>query len=75
MDDVALIHQDKEELKRMLNTTFVSELTNRYHIKFGKENSQLMIINGKTPSTEITIGEQVLEKKQQYVQIPRYDHK
>ena len=33
-----------------------------------------MTINGKTPSTEITIGDQVLEKKQ-YVQIPRYDHK
>ena len=64
MDDVALIHQDKEELKKMLNTT--SELANRYHIKFEKEISQSMTINGKTPNTEITIGDQVLEKTNTY---------
>ena len=51
-----IFHQDKEELKKMLNTT--SELANRYHIKL----SQSMTINGKTPNTEITIGDQVLEK-------------
>ena len=58
--------------QEMLNAT--SELANRYHIKFGKAKSQSMTINGKTPNTEITIGEQVLEKNQ-HIQIPRYDHK
>ena len=55
MDDVALIHHDKEELRRMLNTCTTNELANIYHIKFGKEKSQSMTINGKTPNTEITI--------------------
>ena len=47
MDDVDLIHQDKEELKKMLNTT--SELANRYHSKFGKEKKQSMTINAPPP--------------------------
>ena len=64
MDDVALIHHDKEELQRMLYTT--NDLANRYHIKFGKEKSQSMILNKKPQNTEITIGDQPLENTNTY---------
>ena len=67
MDDVALIHQDKEELKRMLNSKWIPHQVWKGKKPFNDHQ-------WKNPNTEITIGEQVLEKKQ-YVQIPRYDHK
>ena len=40
MDDVALIHHDKKELKAMLDTT--EEISRRYHIQFGREKSQIL---------------------------------
>ena len=70
MDDVALIHHDKEEFRRMLNTT--SELENRYHIKFVKEKSQSMTINGQKTNTEITMR---TNTKNKYIQLSIYHHK
>ena len=37
MDDVVLIHHNKEEIQRMLNIT--DDIAKRYNIKFGKEES------------------------------------
>ena len=48
MDDVVLIHHDKEEIQKMLNIT--NEIAKRYHIKFGKEKSQILTI-GNTEET------------------------
>ena len=42
MDDVALAHQDKKEVQKMLNTT--DEMAKRFHIKLGKEKSQILTI-------------------------------
>ena len=64
MDDVALIHQDLEELKAMVETT--NEIAKRYHIKFGKEKSQILTINGETPSGAITIGDTILDSTTTY---------
>ena len=64
MDDVALIHQDLEELKAMVETT--NEIAKRYHIKFGKEKNQILTINGKTPSEAITIGDTILDSTTTY---------
>ena len=53
MDDVALIHKNKNELQKMLNIT--DEIAKRYHIKFGQEKSQTITI-GKTPETPFKLG-------------------
>ena len=42
MDDVVLIHHDKEEIQKMLNIT--DDIAMRYHIKFGKEKSQILTV-------------------------------
>ena len=64
MDDVALIHQDPEELKSMLTTT--EEIANRYHIKFGKDKSQIMTINGELPDMHFQIGDTKLDTSSAY---------
>ena len=38
MDDVTLIHKNKDELQEMLNIT--DEISKRHHLEFGQENSQ-----------------------------------
>ncbi len=55
MDDVALIHHDKKELKAMLETT--EEIAKRYHIKFGKEKSQILTLNSKYPIDHMEMGD------------------
>ena len=64
MDDVALNHQDQEELKAMVETT--NEIAKRYHITFGKEKSQILTINGESPSGAITIGDTILDSTTTY---------
>ena len=50
MDDVVLIHHDKEELQKMLNTT--NGIARRFHIKFGREKSRLLTIGNDEPPPE-----------------------
>ena len=64
MDDVALIHHDKKELKKMLETT--NEIANRYHIKFGKEKSQILTIGPKKGNTKFNLGEMDLSDTKTY---------
>ena len=63
MDDVALIHKNKNELQKMLNIT--DEIAKRYHIKFGQEKSQTITI-GKTPETPFKLGQIDLENVTTY---------
>jgi len=62
MDDVALIHNDTEELQHMLNIT--NETAKRYHIKFGTEKSQTLTL-GKT-KPQLKLGEDILETTNKY---------
>ena len=62
MDDVALIHTDNKQVQDMLDIT--QEIANRYHIKFGKEKSQILSI-GKEP-TNFSLGADNLDKTDKY---------
>ena len=64
MDDVVLIHHDKEELQKMLNTT--NDIARRFHIKFGREKSQLLTIGNAEPPPEMKLGNDVLDKTDTY---------
>ncbi len=63
MDDVALIHNDKQELQKMMNTT--NEIAKRYHIEFGAPKCKVIRI-GKSKPTEIKLGEATLEETVEY---------
>ena len=66
MDDVALIHHDKDELQKMLDIT--DDIAKRYHIKFGKEKSQILTIgkNESTPQGGAEIGDLTLDNTATY---------
>ena len=65
MDDVALIHNDPDELQKMLDIT--NEIANRYRIVFGEEKSKVMIIGGyKEQEPELKLGEMTLKKTETY---------
>ena len=57
MDDVVLIHHDKEELQKMLNTT--NDIARRFHIK-------LLTIGNAEPPPEMKLGNDVLDKTDTY---------
>ena len=61
MDDVALIHKNKDELQKMLNIT--EEISKRYHLKFDK--SQTITI-GKQPDTPFKLGQINLDNTTTY---------
>ena len=63
MDDVALIHKNKDELQKMLNIT--EEISKRYHLKFGQEKSQTITI-GKQPDTPFKLGQMNLDNTTTY---------
>ena len=64
MDDVALAHQDKKEVKKMLNTT--DEMAKRFHIKFGKEKSQILTIKNSDVTPCLKIGDQTMDQTDTY---------
>ena len=64
MDDIALIHKDLEELNAMVETT--NEIAKRYHIQFRKGKSQILTINGKSPSEAINTGDTILDSTTTY---------
>ena len=64
MDDVTLINENARALQDMLDTT--NEIAKRFHLKFGKENSQTITI-GKSPITEkFRLGDMDLEPTDSY---------
>ena len=62
MDDVALIHNDTEEIQHMLNIT--NETAKRYHIKFGTEKSQTLTLGNMKP--QLLLGKDKLENTTKY---------
>ena len=64
MDDVALIHHDKEEIQKMLNTT--DDIAKRYHIKFGKNKSQVLTIGNSEIIPNLTLGDMQLDHTETY---------
>ena len=54
MDDVLLIAQDPEEMKRMLKTT--DHIANIYHIELGKAKSNIMKIGKKGEREGMNLG-------------------
>ena len=64
MDDVALAHQDKKEVQKMLNTT--DEMAKRFHIKFGKEKSQILTIQNNDVTPCLKIGDQTMDQTDTY---------
>ena len=63
MDDVALIHHNKDELQEMLNVT--EDISKRYHIKFGKEKSQVLTI-GQKAGKAFNLGSMELDDTNTY---------
>ena len=64
MDDVVLIHHDKEEIQKMLNIT--DEIAKRYHIKFGKEKSQILTIGNTEETPNFKLGDETIDPTTTY---------
>ena len=64
MDDVALFHHDREELQRMLDIT--DDIATRYHIKFGKEKSQVLTIGKTQTEPQFKLGQSLLDNTETY---------
>ena len=62
MDDVALIHNNRDE--RMLDST--EEVAQKYHLKFGKEKSQVLRINPKNSDNKARLGDMELDNTDKY---------
>ena len=63
IDDVCLIHSDRDELQQMLDTT--NHVAKKYHIEFGAAKCKVVKI-GKGPSSKITLNGQILEEVEAY---------
>ena len=74
VDDVVLMSSSKEELQKMLDIT--NEIANRYHLEFGKEKSQTMIINGGRKKNEANenfkLGNMTLDNTNKYKYLGEY---
>ncbi len=64
MDDVVLIHHDKDQLQKMLDIT--DDISKRYHIKFGKEKSQILTIGKNTNEHQFKLGETTIDHTNNY---------
>ena len=63
MDDVVLTSNSTQEMQKMLDIT--NEISSRYHIVFGKENSKVMKI-GSSVQTELKLGDMGIEETDKY---------
>ena len=64
MDDVVLVHHDKEEIQKMLNIT--DDIAKRYHIKFGKEKGQILTIGNEEPRPNLIVGDKGMDSTTTY---------
>ena len=62
--DVVLIHHDKEEIQKMLDIT--DEIAKRYHIKFGKEKSQILTIGNTEETPNFKLGDETIDPTTTY---------
>ena len=63
MDDVCLIHSDRDELQQMIDIT--NHVAKKYHIEFGAAKCKVGKI-GKGPSSKRTLNGQILEEVEAY---------
>ena len=63
MDDVCLIHSDRDELQQMLDIT--NHVAKKYHIEFGAAKCKVVKI-GKEPSSKLTLNGQILDEVEAY---------
>ena len=59
MDDVLLLETRPEEKQELLNIT--NKVAEKYHIKFGREKSQTMIIGNTKERPQFTLGQMTLD--------------
>ena len=66
VDDVVLASFDEKEMQDMLNLT--NSTASMYRVEFGKEKSQIMLVNNKKQedNTDFTLGEMVLDQTKTY---------
>ena len=64
MDDVALIHHDKDELQRMLNIT--DDTAKKYHIQFGREKSQVITVGKTKDQPQFKLGKNTPDNTETY---------
>ena len=63
MDDVCLIHSDRNELQQMLDIT--NHVAKKYHIEFGAAKCKVVKI-GRGPTSKLTLNGQILEEVDSY---------
>ena len=63
MDDVCLIHSDRNELQQMLDVT--NHVAKKYHIEFGAAKCKVVKI-GRGPTSKLTLNGQILEEVESY---------
>ena len=63
MDDVCLIHNDRDKLQQMLDVTI--HVAKKYHIKFGAAKFGVVKI-GKGPNNRLTLNGRILEEVEAY---------
>ena len=64
MDDVLLLETRPEEKQELLNIT--NKVAEKYHIKFGREKSQTMIIGNTKERPQFTLGQITLDLTNTY---------
>lgn len=64
MDDVVLIADKENEMQRMLDITH--HTASKYHIEFGQEKSQTMILQTKNNNPTFKLGNQILDETTTY---------
>ena len=63
MDDVALIHDDRDTLQKMMECT--NDVARRYHVEFRVAKCKILRI-GKGPVASINLNDQPLEETTKY---------
>ena len=63
MDDVCLIHSDRNELQQMLDIT--NHVAKKYHIEFGAAKCKVVQI-GRGPTSKLTLNGQILKEVDSY---------
>ena len=63
MDDVALVHEEREEIQKMMNS--INHIARTYHVEFGAPKCKV-VKNGPGPKSQILLNAQPLEEVKAY---------
>ena len=64
MDDVIIVSDDSNEMQEMLN--IANHVAKKYHMEYGEDKSQIMIIGNKDDIPTFTLGDLTLETTEKY---------